>query len=59
MAARSGEEGVEDDGGAVDHGVLVIAVGRAPPLLDVAVATLDHVPVLVVGDVQPDRSSAA
>ena len=54
-----GDDGVEDDRGAVGGGVLVVSGGEAAPLLEVAEAALDHVAVLVAGGVVADGSAAA
>jgi hypothetical protein len=53
------DDGVDDDGGAVDDGKCVVPGRQSSPLLDVAVATLDHVSVLVVDGVRLDGSSVA
>lgn len=39
--------------------MLVVAGGESTPLLEVAVAAFDDVTALVVGDIEPDGSSAA
>ncbi|MGW3473482.1 hypothetical protein ACWDKQ_34655 [Saccharopolyspora sp. NPDC000995] len=48
----------EDDGGAVDDGVLVVPGRESSPLLDAAVAAFDHVAIPVVGGVERDRAAA-
>ncbi|OFT93806.1 hypothetical protein HMPREF3092_04565 [Brevibacterium sp. HMSC24B04] len=53
------DHGVQDDGSPVDHCVLVIAGSQPAPLLDVVVATLDHVAVLVVEDIETNRTATA
>ena len=53
--ARPRDDRVQDDGTAVDHGVLVIASRKTAPLLEVTVAALDHIAVLVVRGVEANR----
>ena len=57
--ARPRDDRVQDDGTAVDHGVLVIASRKTAPLLEVTVAALDHIAVLVVRGVEANRAAAA
>ncbi|MDQ1122148.1 hypothetical protein QE412_000721 [Microbacterium trichothecenolyticum] len=54
-----GDDGIEDHRSAVDHGVLVVAGGQPSPLLDVAVAAPDDVPMLVVQYVQINGPASA
>jgi hypothetical protein len=53
------DDRVEDDGGAEDERELVVASGKAAPVLDVGVAAFDDVALTVVGFVEGDRPSAA
>lgn len=52
------DDGVQDDGGPVDAGELVVAGGHASPLFEVAEPALDDVALAVVDCVER-RSAAA
>jgi hypothetical protein len=54
-----GDDGVEDGGGSVDGGELVVAGGQAPPLREVAEAAFDDVAVAVVDGVERGWPAAA
>ena len=49
---------MDEDGCAVDDGVLVVAGREAAPLLHVAEPAFDHVAVLIVGSIEADRPAA-
>lgn len=49
---------MDEDGGAVDDRVFVVAGGEAAPLLGMAEAALDHVAVSIIGDVESDGPAA-
>lgn len=50
--------GVEQDCGAVDGHVFVVAGGEAAPLLDAAESACDDIAVLLVDAVESDGSAA-
>ncbi|MFI6430889.1 hypothetical protein [Rhodococcus oryzae] len=50
---------MDEDGSSVDDRVFVVSGGEAAPLLRLAEPAFDHIAVLVIVDVEPDRSAAA
>ena len=57
--ARPCDSGVDEDGGAVDDRVFVVAGREASPLLEMAESAFDDVPVAVDGGVEFDRATAS